>query len=168
MSFSPDRLPEFYDREQMEQVLHLAIARQNDDELISRQQLEEIALEIGIDSESFQAAEKEWLVNQKVVQKQLAFQSHRQNKLQQKVFKYLLVNTFLISINLLTGGTLSWSLYILLFWGLILANTAWKTFQSQGEEYDRAFKNWERKTLLKRTMENVWSRLQKALSVVID
>jgi hypothetical protein len=165
MSTSPDRLPEFYDREQMEQVLHLAIARQNDDELISRQQLEEIALEIGINAESFQAAEKEWLVKQKIEQKQLAFNSHRHNQLQQKVFKYLLVNTFLVSINLLTGGTLSWSLYILLFWGLMLANAAWKTYQLKGEEYDRAFKNWELKYQLKQSVNAFWDKLQKGLQL---
>jgi 2TM domain len=165
MSPSPDRLPEFYDREQMEQVLHLAIARQTDDELISRQQLEEIALEIGINSESFQAAEKEWLVKQKIEQKQLAFNAYRQNKLQQKVFKYLLVNTFLVSINLLTGGTLSWSLYILLFWGLLLANTTWKTFQLKGEEYDLALKNWERKYQIKQSVDAFWSKLQKAWQI---
>jgi hypothetical protein len=162
-----DRLPEFYDREQMEQILHLAIARQtdNDDELISRQQLEEIALEIGIDSESFQAAEKEWLVKQKVEQKQLAFNSYRQNRLQQKVFKYLLVNTFLVSINLLAGGTLSWSLYILLFWGVLLANTAWKTFQLRGEEYERAFKNWEFKHQIKQSVNIFWDKIQKSWQI---
>jgi hypothetical protein len=165
MSASFGQMPEFYNQEQMQQILHLAIARQDDDGLISRQQLEEIASEIGIDAECLQAAEQEWLVNQQVKQEQLAFNSYRQQKLKQKAFKYFLVNTFFVSINLLTAGTISWSLYILLLWGLLLANNAWKTWQCEGEEYDRAFQNWQLKYQFKQSLNSLWQRFQKALQV---
>lgn len=163
MSAPTSQSPEFFNQEQMQQILQLAIARQTDDELVSRQHLQEIADELGIDRESLEAAEKEWHTRQQVQQKRQDFDLFRQHRLKQKSFKYLLVNSFFVSINLLTGGTLSWSLYILLFWGVVLVNTAWKTYQRQGEEYERAFQTWERKTQLKRTFDNVWDRLQKAL-----
>jgi hypothetical protein len=163
MSAPISQSPEFFSQEQMQQILHLAIARQTDDELISRQHLQEIAAELGIERECLAAAELEWLANQQVEKKRQDFNFYRQHKFKQKFFKYLLANSFFVSINLLTGGTLSWSLYILLIWGVALANTAWKTYQNQGEEYEKDFQTWERKDRFKRTIETVWDKFQKAI-----
>lgn len=162
MSDYPPTYPESYSQEAINQILHLAIARQADREELSREQLWEIAEELEIDKNTLQAAERDWLQGKIIEQKRQAFDLYRRNRLKQKTTKYLIINTFLVSLNLIATGTLTWSLYILLLWGLVLALNAWKTFQSRGEEYERAFQRWDFQNQVKQTVSTFWDKLQKA------
>ncbi|NES80086.1 MAG: 2TM domain-containing protein [Moorea sp. SIO2B7] len=162
MSASQIQHPQSYSQEEIQQILHLAIARKSDHGELSREQLWEIAAELEIDKDAIQAAEQDWLKGRVMEQKRHAFNLYRRDRLQQKAIKYLIVNGFLISINFLGAGTISWSLYVLLFWGLGLALESWKTFQSKGEAYEKAFQSWNLKHEMKRSMESLWDKLQKA------
>ncbi len=154
--------PDSYSQEDIQQILQLAIANHYTEEELSREQLWEIAAELDISNASIQAAERNWL-EQKVIDRQRhAFDLHRRQKFKQKFTKYAIVNTFLVSFNLITAGTLSWSLYILLFWGLGIALSGWKAYQSKGEEYEKAFQRWSFQNEVKKTVANVWTRLQQA------
>jgi hypothetical protein len=62
-------------------------------------------------------------------------------------------------LNVLTTGELSWSLYILLFWGLGLGLNAWNTYQLEGEDYERAFQTWYRKHQLSKIARSFYSRV---------
>ncbi|MGB5635970.1 MAG: 2TM domain-containing protein [Waterburya sp.] len=154
--------PDSYSQEDIQQILQLAIANHYTEEELSREQLWEIAAELDISNASIQAAERNWL-EQKVIDRQRhAFDLHRRQKFKQKFTKYAIVNTFFVSFNLITAGTLSWSLYILLFWGLGIALSGWKAYQSKGEEYEKAFQRWSFQNEVKKTVANVWTRLQQA------
>lgn len=63
------------------------------------------------------------------------------------------------------AGVLSWSLYVLLFWGLGLALNGWKAYQTKGEDYERAFQRWTFQNEVKQTFITFWNRLQKAWQV---
>ncbi|MGK7937668.1 MAG: 2TM domain-containing protein [Xenococcaceae cyanobacterium] len=162
MSDYPPIPPESYSPEDLQQILYLAIARQGNQEELSREQLWEIADELDIDKNTLQAAEREWLQEKAIAKKRQAFNLYRRNNLKQKTAKYLILNTFLISFNLVVAGTITWSLYIVLIWGLALALSAWKTFQSEGEEYERAFQRWDFQNQVKQTVTTFWDKLQKA------
>ena len=162
MSDYPSKYPESYSPEDIQQILYLALARQGDREEFTREQLWEIADELDISKNTLQAAERDWLQGKIVKQKRHAFNLYRRNELKQKIAKYLIVNTFLVSFNLILVGTLTWSLYVLLFWGLGLSLNAWKTFQSQGEEYERAFQRWDFQNQVKQTVTTFWDKLQKS------
>ncbi|MGK7873807.1 MAG: 2TM domain-containing protein [Xenococcaceae cyanobacterium] len=162
MSASEIQPPQSYNQEELQQILQLAIARKECDGELSREQLWEIAAELGIDKNSIQAAEQDWLQGQLVEQKRQAFDAYRRERLKQKAIKYLIVNTFLVSLNFFSASTLSWSLYILLLWGLLLSLDAWKTFQSKGEAYEQAFQRWNLKQEMKLSMQSLWDRLKKA------
>jgi len=53
----------------------------------------------------------------------------------------VIVNSFLVLLNLVSAGGLSWSLYIVLFWGLGLGLDTWNTYQYTGEEYEEISKS---------------------------
>ncbi len=162
MSASESQPPKSYSQEEIQQILQLAIARQTDKGELSREQLWEIASELEIDRNCLQAAEYDWL-NQKILeQKRQAFDIYRREQFKQKTIKYLIVNAFLVTLNLIGAGTLSWSLYVLLGWGLFLSLDAWKTFQSKGEAYEQAFQSWNLKHEMKRSIESLWDRLKQA------
>ena len=162
MSDTTPIYPDSYSQEDIQQILNLAIAKHHTEEELTRQQLWEIASELDISNAIIQAAERDWL-EQKVVDRQRhAFDLYRRQKFNQKLTKYAIVNTFLVSFNLIAAGTLTWSLYILLFWGLGVALSGWRAYQSKGEAYERAFQRWSFQNEVKQTVATVWTKVQQA------
>lgn len=163
MSVFETRISRSYNQEDIQHILNLAIARQSKGGEFSREELVEIAVEIGISTESLLAAEQEWLLQQEERQKHCQFNLYRRSQLKRRFGKFLIVNSFLMALNLLSVGQLSWSLYIVLFWGLWLGLSAWNTFQLQGEEYERAFQKWHRKHQLTQAVTTIYTRINNWL-----
>lgn len=153
--------PDAYSQEDIQAILNLAIANHPTDEPLSRQQLWEIAAELDISNSMIQAAEKNWLDQKAIDHQRSAFNLVRRQKFQRKLTKYAIVNTFFVAFNFVLVGTLSWSLYILLFWGLGVALSGWKAYQSSGEEYERAFQRWSFQNDVKQTVATVWTKVQQ-------
>jgi hypothetical protein len=162
MSASELQPPQSYTQEDVQQILHLAIARKTDQGELSREQLWEIAAELEIDGESLQAAEQDWLNQRFLAKKRQEFHIYRRELLKQKAIRYLIVNGFLVTLDFISGGVLSWSLYILLLWGLGLSLDTWKTFQSKGEAYEQAFQKWNLKNEMKQTLATLWNKIKQA------
>lgn len=154
MAIPDTNITRSYQQEDIQQILNLAISRQASGGEFSREQLMEIASELGISTDTLREAEQEWLIQQKEGQKRQEFNRYRRGKLQKRVGKYVIVNGFLVCLNLISAGEASWSLYILLFWGLGLGLDTWNTFQLQGEEYEQAFRRWYGKTQLTQSIYN--------------
>lgn len=153
--------PDSYSHEDIQQILQLAIAKHHTEEELTRQQLWEIAAELDINNATIQAAERDWLEHKEIDRQRRAFDLHRRQQFKHKLTKYAIVNAFLVSLNLITAGTISWSLFVLLFWGLGVTLSGWKAYQSQGEEYERAFQRWAFQNEVRQTVANVWTRLQQ-------
>ena len=153
--------PESYTQEDVQQILQLALASKNPREELSRKELLEMAADLDIQGESLEAAEKAWLVQKSNDLQRVTFDLYRKDRLKQKAIGFAIVNTFLISLNLVATGTLSWSLYILLLWGLKLSLDTWKTFQSKGEGYERAFQSWKFKQEMKSSVGNIWEKVKQ-------
>ena len=165
MPDNPSQYPESYSQDDIQQILYLAIAAKDDEEQLTRKQLVEIARELDIDSYSLEIAEKKWLEQKIIDRKRHDFDLYRRQQFKQKFTKYIIINVFLVAFNLIGAGTLSWSLYILLFSGLGLALNGWKIFGSKGEEYERAFQRWNFQNEVKRTVSSVWTRLQQTWQI---
>lgn len=154
-----------YHQEDLQQILNLAIAHQASCDEFSREQLVEIAAEMGISPETLLRAEGEWLAQQDQRHQHRDFNLYRRSQLRQRFGKYVIVNSFLVGLNLVSAEQLSWSLYVLLFWGLGLGLNAWSTYQLQGEEYERAFQRWHRKQQLTQVANSVLTRLNSWLKM---
>lgn len=165
MANSGDKISRCYSQEDVQQILQLAIARQADDEKeFSHEVLLEIAEELDISLETLKLAEEDWVAKQGEIQHRQAFDVHRQRRFKKRAGNFAIVNTFLLSIDLLTGGGINWALYILLFWGMFVGLDGWNTFQTKGEDYEAAFQRWHRKHQLKRSFNNLLNRFLKATS----
>ncbi len=162
MSASDVQPPQSYRKEEVQEILNLAIARKTEIEELSRAQLWEIAAELDIDIDSLQLAEQDWLLQQQRQQKQGDFDRYRREQLKQKTIRYLIINAFLMLLNFLAAGTLSWSLYLFILLGLPLALDTFKTFQTEGEEYEKAFQKWYFKKEIKASISTLWSRIKTA------
>ncbi len=165
MPDNPLQYPESYSPDEIQEILNGAIAANDNSELLTRKNLLEIARELNIDCNTLEVAEQKWLEQKAIYRQRQAFNLHRRQQFRQKSTKFLIVNGFLVSLDLMSGGTLSWSLYILLIWGLGLTLNGWKTFQSKGEEYERAFQRWSFQNQVKHTVVKLWARLQQKWQV---
>ncbi len=165
MQVSQNQITHSYNQEDIQQILHLAIARQAYAGEFSHEQLLEIAAELEISPENLQVAEQQWLTQQGEQQKRQAFNVYRWGKLKKHAGNYAIANSFLVLLNLLSSGQLSWSLYILLFWGLGLGFKAWNTFASDGEEYERAFERWYLKHQLRQSVNTFFNKLLKGWQI---
>ncbi|MBD2060057.1 2TM domain-containing protein [Oculatella sp. FACHB-28] len=157
-------MTDIYEQEEAQEILKIAFTRQIERGEISKLQLLEIAAELGISLEEFQSAEQEWLTQQGEAREQRAFAMYRQSRLRRSVARYGIVNTFLVMLDLLTSSPLNWSLYIALIWGLFIALNAWKTYQTDGEDYEKAFQRWRLKQQVGRSLKNLSNRWLKGLS----
>lgn len=150
---------ELYRSEDAQQILQIAIARQAEVGELTRSQLFEIAAELNIAPADIEAAEREWLTRQGETVERNAFNLQRRHRFQQRFAKFAIVNSFLVVLNLLSGSGLSWSLYILLFWGVGMALDAWKTFRLGGEDYEEAFLRWRQRRQLKKSVSTLVNRV---------
>jgi len=164
MSVFETKITRSYQQEDIQQILNLAIARQDNVEEFSHEQLVEIANELGISTATLIEAERDWLLQKGEQQKRNDFNLYRQSKLKRRFGKYLIINSFLVGLNFLSNGQISWSLYILLFWSLSLGLNTWNTYQLQGEEYEQAFKKWHRKYQLTQSISTRINNWMKALN----
>lgn len=152
-----------YQQEEIQQILHIAIASQNENGELTQTQLQEIAADLGISPASLQEAEQQWL-QQKIDQtKRQAFNLYRQERFRQKAIVYTMLSSFVVAFDLLGGGGMSWSRYGILIAAFMISLSAWKAFQTQGENYERDFTRWETKRQIKQTLKSIWDNLQKTL-----
>lgn len=149
-----------YSQEDVQQILHVAIARQtHDQDDLSRFQLMEIADEMGISAQELDEAERAWLQRKDQLGLEAQFDQYRQQRLKQSGTKYLIVNGFLVVLDLMAGGGLGFSLYVIVGWGLGIAMQSRQTYGLKGEEYDRRFQNWRRKRALKQSVDGLVNRI---------
>jgi len=153
-----------YSQEDVQQILHLAIARQAEDKEFSYQELREIAEDLEISPEMLQLAEGEWLDQQKDIVKRQAFNKYRRGRLKKHAGRYVIINSFFVGLDLLTSHHFTWSPYISLFWGAGLGLNTWNTMQSQGEDYEKAYQRWHRQHQLKQTFNSLVTKFLKAIS----
>lgn len=169
MSVPPNQITKSYRQEDIQQILQLAfavaerssISGQDRSEEMSRDQLLEIAAELDIPLESLELAEREWFDRKGELQKRQEFNLYRRNKFKKKFGSYLIVNAVLVLLNLVSAGTLSWSLYVLLLWGLGLGLNVWNIYQETDEEYEQAFQKWYSQKNLRRSLNSLWDKLNK-------
>lgn len=166
MTASELQQQQFYEPEEVQEILQMAIARKGEQGSLSREQLWEIAAELDIDPEYIEAAELQWLNLKKLNLKKQEFNLYRREQLQHSIVKYLIVNGFLLSLDLITTGGLSWSLYILFVWGLGVSLKTWKTTRVTGKAYEQAFESWYVRQEMKKSLGNFWQWVKKTWQIL--
>ncbi|MBD2609539.1 2TM domain-containing protein [Scytonema hofmannii FACHB-248] len=126
-----------YRSEDVQQILQLAMTQKAEGRDFSRQELLEMAADLGISQEAIAEAEKQ-LIHQSEKQRAKQVLSNMSNSRRRKfkthLFLYLIINTFLVVIDVMTDGKLNWAYWPILGWGLGLAFDAFDTFQGSNDE----------------------------------
>lgn len=142
-----------YDRDAVQEILQLAIARRNDVESYSRDQLLELADEIGIDRADLYAAEQRWLDQHGDRSERQQFIAAQRQRLKLTLGKFGIINGFLLLIDLVSSGRPDWSITLALGWGMFIALDAWKCLQPGTDEFEKRFQKWR----FEKTTVDDWS-----------
>ncbi len=118
-----------YNSEEMQQILEVAFRRKQQGEY-TREQIIEIASELGVSSESLQTAEKEWLTKNIEVKQEQMSNSQQRKGFKSHLFIFIAINTFLVILNLLVSPGYFWAIYPILGWGLGLLLHGMKVYIS--------------------------------------
>ena len=153
--------PTHYAKEEIQEILHLAIVSKTKSEKFSREEFIEIASELGINTKSLELVEQTWLSTKRYKENKQEFDKYLQRRLKYKIMKLLIINSFFIALNFLAVRTLSWSLYILTFSGLIITLDILKIFQSESENYQKEFQKWCLINKIKAKFSGFWSSVKK-------
>ncbi len=131
-----------YSEEQVDQILRYALAKRTNGQNLTKQQIFEIASDMGVSEADFLVSVQEWQAKQSIRQEQVEFDKYKKKSFKASLLKYAIVNSFFVAFNLLTSGGLGWAIYPLIFWGLAVALDAWVTYQPESEEYTKQFQKW--------------------------
>jgi hypothetical protein len=157
--------PESYTEEQVQQILQRALARKSKSgDLLSRAQVNEIASELGVSQSDFLAAEQEWIAQKDKSQERKDFDIYQKQEFREGLLKYFIVNAFLVGIDLLSSGHISWAAYPLLIWGLVITLKGYATFRSDGESYETEFTKWK----LKQKRNQIATQLTEKVSSSLE
>jgi uncharacterized membrane protein len=150
-----------YTQEDIQKILGLAIEQQAYNGEFSRGQLLEIAEDLGIPTPILHQAEQTWLQLQKVESQKAAFNQYRRASFFRRLGQSgsiigVLVLAQIVSPIALIQGFLSLIIIAaLLILGIPLGIQGWDLLHTQGEAYEVAFQNWQRKRQL-RGLVNQW------------
>ena len=150
----------YYSQEDVHQILEVAIAHQAEkvgQMELTREQLLEIADDLGISATELEIAERTWMMHRGEQRDRQAFDRFRRQRFQQRLVRYLIVNGGLAAIAWISTESLLGVPLIMLFWGMFLALDAWNTFFQRGDRYEAAFQRWCRRR-----------RWQQSLSGLVD
>ncbi len=147
-----EEIPQSYPSEEAQAILQIAITRQVEEGEMTRLQLIEIAAELGISEATLVEAEQTWQTQRHELADRTAFNQFRQQRFQHHLIRYGVVNLFLMALNYLAADRLSWSLYIALIWGLVLALQGWNTFRPADYKNNDEFEKWRRRQQIKKSL----------------
>lgn len=133
-----------YDSEDVQKILQIALTRKYEGEF-SREQLIEMASELGISSAILEQTEQKWLIQQEEESSQRTFNTFRRRAFWAHFVSFLAVNLFLILLNLITSPSYFWAIFPVLGWGLGLFFHWWSVYQTKSEDYEMAFQKWRTK-----------------------
>ncbi|MEH2295110.1 2TM domain-containing protein [Nostoc sp.] len=130
-----------YDSRDVEQILQIALTDKQEGEF-SREQLVEMASELGISSNILEKTEQKWLAQQEEESSRRTFNTFRSRGFWAHFVCFLAVNLFLILLNLITSPSYFWAIFPVLGWGLGLFFHWWSVYQTKTEDYEIAFQKW--------------------------
>jgi hypothetical protein len=139
------RMRQEYGDEDVHEILKRAV-RVDSERQTGKEALRQAALELGISDEALAQAELEYARERghKVEVEEYLRETRR--GYWEHLTSYVIVNSFLVAINLLTSSSHFWAIYPILGWGIGLAFHTAEAFQKPtGTSFERDFARWRRR-----------------------
>lgn len=134
----------FRESDPVEEILRIAMENEGGTDNTLRQRLLASAAELGLSEQAVLNAEQQWLEQKKKERELEEYRSHVLRALYTHLGVYVVVNMFLVLLNMLTSqGHLDWAPYVIVSWGMAIGIhlvAAMVQLKNPGGE---DFKNWQ-------------------------
>jgi hypothetical protein len=108
----------------------------------NKETLLKTAAELGISPQSVELAEREHFQRKREMAEREDFIRHQRHGFWGHLGTYLIVNAFLVCMDLFSNHRLEWSYWSILGWGIGVALHAWEVFDTKGEDFQKEFDKW--------------------------
>lgn len=135
----------FYEEDEAEQILRLAASFSSPTGAMSRERLLATAAELGISPEAVDLAEQQYSRQRTDVAERAEFDAIQRREFYGHLASYVIVNVFLVAVNLVTDASYFWAMWPILGWGLGIAFHVVETFFKSSESYREEFEKWQAK-----------------------
>ena len=152
-----------YSEEQVDQILRYALAKKTHGQSLTKQQIYEIASDMGVSEADFVVSVQEWQSNQSLSKEQIEFDKYKKKSFKSNLLKFAIISSFFIALNVFTFNSVGWVIYPLAFWGLGVALDAWVTYQPESDEYEKQFQKWLRKQKRNKITAQITGKLTTSL-----
>ncbi|MFY9233850.1 MAG: 2TM domain-containing protein [Fimbriimonadaceae bacterium] len=133
-----------YEEKDIQEILNRAV-RADVIRQTGREALLMNARELGISDEALAQAELEYLREKTRSEEKREFVAERRRGYWEHLASYVIVNTFLLCLNLLNWNGHLWAIYPILGWGIGIAFHTVEAFSSRVPESDREFARWKKR-----------------------
>ncbi|NJK61866.1 MAG: 2TM domain-containing protein [Synechococcaceae cyanobacterium SM2_3_1] len=158
-----------YSQQDVQDILQKAIARQaRNGQEFSHEDLQAMATELGINPADLDAAEADWQQQQQILEEAREFQAYRRSKFTSHAIKYVIVNGFLVSLDLVIAPGLGWAHYVVLGWGLGLTLDGWSAFHPGSDAYQKAFQKWRQQKQFKKIRQEMGTTVTSFIKKHLD
>ena len=140
--------------EDVDEILKLALRKQGRDDCGLRSRLESAAQELGISAAELVEAEVEYASAKKDKTEFLEFRQSQVRDFREHFFAYIIINTLLVVINLMTAGTVDWAIWPILGWGVGLAFHAWGSLNTGSETFQEEFEDFRSRRARRRKRDD--------------
>jgi len=159
---------QFYEEDEAEQILRLAASFASPSGAMSRERLLATAAELGITPEAVEMAERQLAGQKSDAAERKEFDTAQRHEFYGHLVSYVLVNIFLVMINLVTDARFFWAIWVILAWGLFLAFHSVETFFRGSESYREEFEKWQTKRRRREARELEPHTVEENSDFVID
>lgn len=156
-----------YSELEVQQILQKALSRRAGNSL-SREQVAEIAKELGVSPEDFALAEAEWREEALKDKDRVEFILLVRRRFRDSMVTYVLVNGGLIGLNLAISGGVTWAVYPLIAWGIFLLLEGWSVVATDGHHFEQRFQAWHHQRQQERLGQQFKQKLANAATEVTD
>lgn len=134
-----------YTNEEVEQIIKIALRSKQDSGAISLDNIYDIAKELNIDPAAVQTAVNEFESMGDVDAIREEFIRKRRKGFFDHLTSYLVINSFLVILDLVTGNGINWAYFPLLGWGLGVFFDGMSKLRYDEEEFQKYYKKQIRK-----------------------
>jgi hypothetical protein len=134
---------ERFREEEAEQILRIAASLGSPSGDYDHSRLVAMASELGIPESSVLEAERIYIEKRKTETEKAEFERYMRREFLGHLYTYLAINVGLSLYNLLHHDQPSW--WLAIGWGVIVALHAWETFARDSDDYNKAFRKWQRR-----------------------
>lgn len=156
-----------YSKQEVDRILRRAMeATSSKGDTLSESEIIRIAEELGIDQNQVRIAMREDASVTQFENAKIIWKKKKKREFYQHLTSYAIVNTFLVGLNVVLIGSISWAIFPILGWGIGLTFDFIESFFPSEEKVEKGARKLMSSNKWKKLLDNIIDK--KVIDTIID